>query len=89
MYWDDALTRYDFGPSHPMNPIRIDLLMRLAEAMGVLAAVEVVPPTSATAAELGRVHTTAILVAVRQCSVPDSGGAVAHGIGTPDAPART
>ncbi len=89
MYWDDALRRYDFGPSHPMNPLRLDLLMRLAEAMGVLAAVDVVPPTPATAAELGRVHTKAFLDAVRQCSLPDSEGNVAHGIGTPDVPTFT
>jgi acetoin utilization protein AcuC len=72
-----------------MNPLRLDLLMRLAEAMGVLAAVDVVPPTPATAAELGRVHTKAFLDAVRQCSLPDSEGNVAHGIGTPDVPTFT
>lgn len=86
MFWDDALTRYDFGPSHPMNPLRLDLLMRLAHTLGVLDTVDVVAPTPATSAELCRVHTPAFLEAVRQCSLPDSEGDLAHGIGTPDVP---
>ena len=29
------LTEYDFGPQHPMSPVRVDLTMRLAEELGV------------------------------------------------------
>ena len=29
--FDKALTEYNFGPEHPMSPIRVDLTMRLAE----------------------------------------------------------
>ena len=43
VYWDDALTRYDFGPNHPMNPIRLDLLMRLADDVKELGHVEASP----------------------------------------------
>ena len=32
--WDDALIHYDFGPSHPLNPIRVELTMRLARSLG-------------------------------------------------------
>ena len=34
--FDPTLTEYDFGPSHPMSPIRVDLTMRLARELGVL-----------------------------------------------------
>jgi hypothetical protein len=39
--WDDALTGYDFGPGHPMSPVRLDLTIRLAREMGVLDAPQV------------------------------------------------
>ena len=44
--WDDDLTQYNFGRGHPMAPVRVELTMRLARALGVLALynVEVVPP---------------------------------------------
>ena len=41
--FDSTLTEYNFGPSHPMSPIRVDLTMRLAEALGVLDGLTVVP----------------------------------------------
>ena len=34
--WDEALKAYDFGPGHPLAPIRVQLAMRLAEDLGVL-----------------------------------------------------
>ena len=34
--WDEALTTYNFGPSHPLAPIRVELTMALSRAMGVL-----------------------------------------------------
>src|SRR5207253_8428952 len=30
MAWDDRLTRYDFGPSHPLAPVRVELTVELA-----------------------------------------------------------
>ena len=89
VYWDDSMTRYDFGPSHPMNPLRLDLLMRLARSLGVLDQVDLVPPIAAATAELLRVHTPEFVGAVQQCSAPDSEGDPAHGIGTPDVPTFT
>ena len=83
------MTRYDFGPSHPMNPLRLDLTMRLAESLGVLDRVEMVAPSPATAAELELVHTPSFIEAVKQCSNADSPGDIAHGIGTPDVPTFT
>ncbi len=86
MYWDDALIQYDFGPSHPMNPLRLDLLMRLARELGVLDHVELVSPVPATEAELERVHTTSFVEAVKRCSAPACEADLAHGLGTPDVP---
>lgn len=89
VYWDDVMTGYDFGPSHPMNPLRLDLTMRLARSLGVLDTIEVVAPTSATGAELELVHTPAFIEAVKQCSQAHSPGDPAHGLGTPDVPTFT
>ena len=25
--WDDQLTEYDFGPGHPLAPVRVELTM--------------------------------------------------------------
>jgi acetoin utilization protein AcuC len=34
--FDQSLTEYDFGPEHPMSPMRVDLTMRLATELGVV-----------------------------------------------------
>ena len=34
--FDPSLTEYDFGPQHPMSPVRVDLTMRLVEEMGLV-----------------------------------------------------
>ena len=36
MVFDSTLTDYNFGPSHPMSPVRVDLTMRLALELGVI-----------------------------------------------------
>ena len=38
--FDPSLTEYDFGPTHPMSPLRVDLTMRLADELGVLDGAE-------------------------------------------------
>ena len=35
--WDERLAEYDFGPGHPLAPIRVRLAMRLAADLGLLA----------------------------------------------------
>lgn len=86
VYWSDAMTRYDFGPSHPMNPVRLDLTMRLAAALGVLEHVEVTEPQPASEDELQLVHSRDFVRAVKSCSTSSSPD-LAHGLGTPDVPA--
>jgi acetoin utilization protein AcuC len=81
--WDDSLTHYDFGNSHPLSPIRLELTIRLARELGVLDGdhIELVSPKVADDALLTTVHTPEFVAAVRQAS-PDFG----HGLGTGDNP---
>ena len=87
--WDDQLTGYNFGPGHPLAPIRVELTIQLARALGVLDAegVTVVRPEPATDAELAYVHDLDYIEAVKQ-----AGGAEPtliagrYGLGTEDDP---
>jgi acetoin utilization protein AcuC len=103
--WDDKLAGYDFGPSHPLAPIRVKLTMELAAAFGVLSAdhvtVRAAPPASED--ELEFVHDPGYIAAVRYASgLPADGAAgngpaesvdaqrlLRHGLGTQDDPIFT
>src|ERR1700678_1787657 len=83
--WDDALTGYDFGPGHPLAPIRVELTMELARSFGVLGDVMMTVPEPATQHELELVHDREYIEAVRRAGEtgrPD----VWHGLGTSDDP---
>jgi acetoin utilization protein AcuC len=56
--WDERLTDYHFGPTHPMAPLRVELTMRLAHEFGLWGqpGVTVAAPAPATDAELQLVH---------------------------------
>src|SRR5260370_13626640 len=71
--WDERLTSYNFGPAHPLAPVRVELTIELARALGVLDAegVIVAPPEPATDAELEYTHDKAYIAAVKQAG---SGG---------------
>ncbi|MEO7194454.1 MAG: acetoin utilization protein AcuC [Pseudonocardiaceae bacterium] len=90
--WDEALLGYDLGGWHPLNPIRLDLTIRLARALGVLEGVRPLAPVQATDAELCTVHSEGYLAAVKRASVKQAQvkqaprGYVGHGLGTPDNP---
>ena len=81
--WDERLTRYDFGPGHPLAPVRVELTMALAEEFGVLGApgVTVAEPAPATDADLQLVHDASYIAAVR-AGVADP----VFGLGIPDNP---
>ncbi|MGO1407534.1 MAG: acetoin utilization protein AcuC [Brachybacterium sp.] len=68
--WDDALCEYDFGPYHPMAPIRLTLTRELARSAGLLErpGVEILPAPVASDAQLSRVHDPAFIDAVRRAS---------------------
>lgn len=84
--FDDRLTGYDFGPSHPMAPIRIDLTMRLARALGVIDRVDVVPAEPLTNTELARVHRPAYIERVAKLSEHPTSSDPSVGLGTADNP---
>lgn len=65
--WSDALTSYNFGSSHPLNPLRLDLTMRLAREFGVLErpGVQVIEPSAADHDLLASIHTPEYIAAVR------------------------
>src|SRR3954453_1420587 len=83
--WDDALLGYTMGGDPPLPPVRLDLPMRLADSLGVLAGdrMEVVTPEPAGVELLTLVHDPASLEAVKRAPA-DPG--VGHGLGTPDNP---
>jgi acetoin utilization protein AcuC len=84
--WDDALTSYDFGPTHPLAPVRVELTMALARHLGVLDRVELAGCDPASDDELALVHKRDYVEAVKRVSVsgaPDLG----CGLGTTDNPA--
>ncbi len=96
--WDEKLTEYDFGPGHPLAPIRIKLTMELAQAFGVLSQedVNVAAAPPASDAELQLVHDPRYIAVVKAAgalaaghgSGPslDAAALLACGLGTEDDP---
>ncbi len=89
--FDPSLTDYDFGPSHPMAPMRVDLTMRLARDLGVVAdgtgpGLPTVPAPVAGDDLLSLVHTPAYLDAVRLAGKDPGRVDLEHGLGTEDNP---
>ena len=95
--WDERLTSYDFGPEHPLAPIRVKLTMELAQAFGLLTrdGVTVSTPSPASDAELSLVHDAEYIAVVKGAGALAAGRDVAridaatllkHGLGTADDP---
>jgi acetoin utilization protein AcuC len=84
--FDPTLTDYDFGPSHPMSPLRVDLTMRLAADLGVTGGgLRLVPAPFATLDQIATVHDAQLIEAVERCgrtSRPEE----LLGLGTDDNP---
>ncbi len=81
--WDERYLSYDFG-DHPLNPIRLDLTIRLARELGVLERLDVTAPEPASEQQLLTVHDARYVDAVREASVnPLFEG---FGLGTTDDP---
>jgi acetoin utilization protein AcuC len=85
--FDPTLTEYDFGPAHPMSPLRVDLTMRLAAELGVVGdgGLRIVTGPVASDDVLATVHDPAMIEAVMRAgttAAPDE----AFGLGTDDNP---
>jgi acetoin utilization protein AcuC len=86
LIWDPALAAYDFGPTHPFNPVRLTLTVDLMESFGLLGPENVIAPRPATEDELLLFHSMRYLEAVRYAGDWGSDFRPAMGLGTPDDP---
>ncbi len=82
--WTPEFLGYNFGAAHPLNPIRLDLTMRLAADLGVIEGVAPLVPVPAPDEEIQRVHVPPYVTAVK--SAPGTRFGVGHGLGTEDNP---
>ncbi|RLU79436.1 acetoin utilization protein AcuC [Streptomyces griseocarneus] len=87
LMWDEGVTGYDFGPEHPMHPVRLALTMRLVEAYGLDREIEVVAAPPAGESTLRLVHREDYIAAVRAASAAPGSADGSYGLGTPDDPA--
>jgi len=91
--WDDAMLEYDFGPHHPMHPVRLALTMELAGRAGVLTTPGLSLATGSLVPDqlIELVHDPAYVAAVRHAG--HSGGnprlAAMFALGSPDNPVFT
>ena len=87
--WDERFAGYDFGPGHPMAPVRLELTARLCRDLGLFddpSRVEVVGAEPADDGLLTTVHDPAYVAAVRAASDDPSRADPARGLGTEDDP---
>lgn len=87
LMWDEAVTGYDFGPEHPMDPVRLDLTRRLVGALGLDRQVDVVAAKPAGESTLRLVHREDYIAAVKAASVQPGSADQSYGLGTMDDPA--
>lgn len=68
--WDDALCAYDFGPAHPMDPVRLELTAELARSFGLfdLPRVRLISAPVADGSVLETIHDPVFVQAVRDAS---------------------
>jgi acetoin utilization protein AcuC len=86
--FDKSLTSYDFGPTHPMSPIRVDLTMRLADELGVVGGSGLATVAAPVAPDelVATVHGEAFMSAVRRVGLDPYLVDEQHGLGTADNP---
>ncbi|QIP85302.1 acetoin utilization protein AcuC [Streptomyces sp. Tu 2975] len=87
LMWDEAVTGYDFGSGHPMDPVRLALTMGLVRAYGLDRAMRVVAASPAGASTLRLVHREDYVDAVRAASADPKVADQSYGLGTVDDPA--
>ncbi|MEO9138448.1 MAG: acetoin utilization protein AcuC [Jatrophihabitans sp.] len=81
--WDERYLAYDFG-DHPLNPVRLDLTIRLARELGVLERLVITAPEPASEKQLLTIHDADYLAGVREAST--NLGYSGFGLGTTDDP---
>ncbi|MGW1297961.1 acetoin utilization protein AcuC [Streptomyces sp. NPDC002533] len=89
LMWDDAVTGYDFGDTHPMDPVRLALTMGLVRAFGLDSAVDLRSARPLGDSSLRLVHRQDYVAAVRAASADPRAADQSYGLGTVDDPAFT
>lgn len=87
--WNDRFAEYDFGPGHPLAPVRVQLAMRLARDFGIFENenVDLISDfPDATLEQLTRVHNPEYIDAVREASQDATYVNERFGLGTADDP---
>ncbi|MWA12731.1 acetoin utilization protein AcuC [Streptomyces sp. BA2] len=87
LMWDEAVTGYDFGPEHPMDPVRLALTRSLVGAFGLDRELEVVAAKRAGDSTLRLVHREDYVEAVKAASADPASADGSYGLGTSDDPA--
>ncbi|MEU8585741.1 acetoin utilization protein AcuC [Streptomyces sp. NPDC048664] len=87
LMWDEAVTGYDFGPDHPMDPVRLALTRKLVDAFGLDRDIEVVSAKPAGDSTLRLVHREDYIQAVKAASADPGAADGSYGLGTVDDPA--
>ncbi|TKA13131.1 acetoin utilization protein AcuC [Actinacidiphila oryziradicis] len=87
LMWDEQVTSYDFGPGHPMDPVRLSLTRSLVSEFGLDRELAVVAAPAAGDSTLGLVHRADYVAAVRRASVDPKRAELDYGLGTADNPA--
>ncbi|PYI66195.1 acetoin utilization protein AcuC [Arthrobacter livingstonensis] len=83
------MSAYNFGPSHPMSPKRLELTSRLARELGIFDLPQVSVEASHVASddELATVHSRDYIAAVRRVGADPTLSDPDRGLGTEDDPA--
>ena len=85
--WDEQLVHYNFGPDHPLAPIRVELAMRLAQDLGVISSENLFGPVRpATYEQLLRAHSVEYIAAVIAAGANPQRAELGFGLGTSDNP---
>ncbi|MFE0179103.1 acetoin utilization protein AcuC [Streptomyces sp. NPDC059002] len=87
LMWDEAVTGYDFGPGHPMDPVRLGLTRSLVGAFGLDQELDVVAAKRAGDSTLRLVHREDYVEAVKAASADPASARGDYGLGTEDDPA--
>lgn len=87
LVWDEDLAEYDFGPGHPLAPVRVQLAMRLIRTFGLDDALTMLGPIGPVDDELiARAHDREYIAAVKAAGGDPPVGDAARGLGTSDDP---
>ncbi|GAB3558034.1 acetoin utilization protein AcuC [Spelaeicoccus albus] len=89
--WDDVFTKYNFGPAHPMHPLRLEFTASLCREFGLFddPAADLHTAGVANDETLLTVHSREYIDAVRAASAPGTRDAAQlrrYGLGTDDVP---